>query len=84
MYGPLACGATVFFFDGAPSVPHWGRWWELVEKYKVTKLYTAPTALKMFMKEGPEYPKNMTSVPSDFWLALVNPLTQKLGIGFLM
>lgn len=56
VYGPLTCGATIFMFDGAPNTPNWGRWWELIEKYQVTKLYTAPTALKMFMKEGPEYP----------------------------
>jgi acetyl-CoA synthetase len=51
-YGPLANGATQVMYEGTPDSPHPGRWWELVEKYGVTILYTAPTAIRSFMKIG--------------------------------
>ncbi|QEV99322.1 acetate--CoA ligase [Microbacterium caowuchunii] len=51
-YGPLANGATQVMYEGTPDTPHPGRWWELVEKYGVTILYTAPTAIRSFMKIG--------------------------------
>lgn len=57
VYGPLANGATQLMYEGTPDTPHPGRWWELVEKYKVTILYTAPTAIRAFMKTGREYPQ---------------------------
>ncbi|MBK5238467.1 MAG: AMP-binding protein, partial [Actinomycetales bacterium] len=52
VYAPLANGATQLLFEGTPDSPHPGRWWELIEKYKVTILYTAPTAIRSFMKLG--------------------------------
>ena len=52
VYGPLANGATSVMWEGAPDYPHKGIWWELVEKYKVTILYCAPTAIRAFMKWG--------------------------------
>ncbi|WP_157009231.1 acetate--CoA ligase [Agromyces laixinhei] len=52
VYGPLANGATQVLYEGTPDTPHPGRWWELIEKYKVTILYTAPTAIRSFMKQG--------------------------------
>ncbi|MBT1001343.1 acetate--CoA ligase [Paenarthrobacter sp. DKR-5] len=55
-YGPLVNGATMLMYEGTPDSPHQGRWWELVEKYKVTILYTAPTAIRTFMKWGKEVP----------------------------
>ena len=55
-YGPLANGATQVVYEGTPDTPHQGRWWEIVEKYKVTILYTAPTAIRTFMKWGQEIP----------------------------
>ncbi len=55
-YGPLANGATQMLYEGTPDAPHPGRWWELVEKYGVTILYTAPTAIRSFMKLGREIP----------------------------
>ena len=55
-YGPLANGATQLIYEGTPDTPHQGRWWELVEKYGVTILYTAPTAIRTFMKWGAEIP----------------------------
>ena len=51
-YGPLANGATQVLYEGTPDTPHPARWWELVEKYGVTILYTAPTAIRSFMKIG--------------------------------
>ena len=56
VYGPLANGATSVMFEGAPDYPHKGIWWELVERYGVTILYTAPTAIRACMKWGAEHP----------------------------
>jgi acetyl-CoA synthetase len=56
VYGPLANGATQVIYEGTPDTPHRGRWWELVEKYGITILYTAPTAIRTFMKWGREFP----------------------------
>jgi acetyl-CoA synthetase len=55
-YGPLANGATQVMYEGTPDSPHQGRWWEIVQKYKVTILYTAPTAIRTFMKWGEQIP----------------------------
>lgn len=57
VYGPLANGTSVVMYEGTPDTPHPGRWWEIVEKYKVTILYTAPTAIRSFMKVGREHPQ---------------------------
>jgi acetyl-CoA synthetase len=56
VYGPLANGATQVIYEGTPDTPHRGRFWEIIEKYKVTQLYTAPTAIRTFMKWGEEIP----------------------------
>ena len=56
VYGPLANGATQLMYEGTPDAPHHGRWWELIEKYKVSILYTAPTAIRSFMKLGDDIP----------------------------
>jgi acetyl-CoA synthetase len=56
VYGPLANGATVLMYEGAPNHPHPGRFWELVQKHKVSIFYTAPTAIRAFMKWGDEHP----------------------------
>src|SRR5450432_435507 len=55
VYGPLANGATSVMWEGAPDYPHKGIWWEIVEKYKATILYCAPTAIRAFMKWGTEH-----------------------------
>jgi len=52
VYGPLANGATQVIYEGTPDTPDWGRWWSLIEKYGVTIFYTAPTAIRSFMKIG--------------------------------
>ncbi|HEY6140697.1 MAG TPA: acetate--CoA ligase, partial [Thermoanaerobaculia bacterium] len=57
VYGPLACGATVFVYEGAPDWPKQDRFWALIEKHKITILYTAPTAIRAFMKWGEQHPK---------------------------
>ena len=56
VYGPLANGATQIIYEGTPDSPHPGRWWEIIQKYKVSILYTAPTAIRSFMKGGREVP----------------------------
>ena len=56
VYGPLANGATVLMYEGAPDCPDRGRFWEICERYGVTILYTAPTAIRAFMKWGESWP----------------------------
>jgi len=56
VYGPLANGATSVMYEGTPDTPHKGRWWEIIQKYKVNILYCAPTAIRTFMKWGAEIP----------------------------
>ncbi|QSB14320.1 acetate--CoA ligase [Natronosporangium hydrolyticum] len=56
VYGPLANGATSVMYEGTPDTPHRGRFWELVQKYQISILYTAPTAIRTFAKWGDEIP----------------------------
>jgi acetyl-CoA synthetase len=56
VYGPLVNGATQVIYEGTPDTPHRGRWWEIVQKYGVSILYTAPTAIRTCMKWGEEIP----------------------------
>jgi len=56
VYGPLSNGATQVIYEGTPDTPHKGRWWEIVQKHKVSILYTAPTAIRTFMKWGADIP----------------------------
>ena len=62
VYGPLANGTTSLMYEGTPDTPHKGRWWEIVQEYKPTILYTAPTAIRTFMKWGAQ-------IPSEFDLS---------------
>ena len=55
VYGPLANGATTVMFEGVPSYPDFGRFWEIVEKHKVSQFYTAPTAIRALAKENLEF-----------------------------
>jgi acetyl-CoA synthetase len=57
VYGPLANGVTSVLYEGVPNFPDKDRFWEIIERYKVTQLYTAPTAIRTFMKWGEEYPE---------------------------
>ncbi|MCX6618429.1 MAG: acetate--CoA ligase [Acidobacteria bacterium] len=55
VYGPLANGATVFMYEGSPDWPDKSRWWEIIEKYRISILYTAPTAIRSFMGWGEQH-----------------------------
>ena len=57
VYGPLILGATSVMYEGAPTYPKPDRWWEMIERHKVTVFYTAPTAIRMFMRLGEEWPQ---------------------------
>jgi acetyl-CoA synthetase len=57
VYGPLAAGATVLLYEGAPDWPRKDRFWDIIERHKVSVFYTAPTAIRAFMKWGEELPK---------------------------
>jgi acetyl-CoA synthetase len=56
VYGPLANGVTQVMYEGTPDTPHKGRWWQIIEQHGVTIFYTAPTAIRTFMKWGAEIP----------------------------
>ena len=58
VYGPLANATTGIMYEGAPDTPAWDRWWQIVEDYKVSILYCAPTAIRSFMKQGIDWPRN--------------------------
>src|SRR5687767_2060232 len=64
VYGPLANGATVIMYEGAPDWPDRGRFWQIIEKYGVTIFYTAPTAIRAFMRWGTDWPakSNLSSL----------------------
>jgi acetyl-CoA synthetase len=64
VYGPLCNGTTSVLYEGTPDFPDKDRWWDIVERYKVTVLYTAPTAIRSHMKWGPEYAErhDLTSI----------------------
>lgn len=56
-YGPLLNGVTSVMYEGSPDAPDYGRMWAITEKHKITQLYTAPTAIRMFIKWGDEWPE---------------------------
>jgi len=58
VYAPLINGVTSFIYEGPPNFPDEGIWWKLIEKYKITKFYTTPTAIRALMKTGDEAPKS--------------------------
>jgi len=64
VYAPLSHGAAIVLYEGAPDYPTLERWWEIIETYGVTILYTSPTAIRMFMQHGPEWPgrRDLTSL----------------------
>jgi acetyl-CoA synthetase len=57
VYGPLANGATSLMYEGAPNWPEWDRFWRMVDKYQVNVFYTAPTAIRAFIKAGEQWPR---------------------------
>ena len=56
VYGPLANATTGILYEGSPDTPAWDRWWQIIEDYKVSILYCAPTAIRAFMKQGDAHP----------------------------
>jgi acetyl-CoA synthetase len=56
VYGPLAAGATTVIYEGAPDFPQPDRWWRLIEKYRINMLYTSPTAIRAFIRQGDQWP----------------------------
>jgi len=67
VYGPLANGATSVMYEGTPDTPNRGRWWEIANKYKVSILYCAPTAIRTFMKWGEEIPAKYDRYIKTYW-----------------
>ena len=57
VYGPLAMGATTIMYEGVPTFPDVGRWWNMIEEHRVNQFYTAPTAIRLLHKEGADEPK---------------------------
>jgi len=57
VYGPLSAGATVLMYEGAPDYPQYDRWWQIVEKYRVSILYTSPTAIRALLRQGDRWPE---------------------------
>ncbi len=57
VYGPLVLGCTSIMYEGSPDYPDFGRWYKIIEDNKITVLYTAPTAIRMLMKQGTEWPE---------------------------
>jgi acetyl-CoA synthetase len=55
VYGPLSNGVTCLMYEGAPNFPDWGRFWQIIDKHRATVLYTAPTAIRAFMRAGDEW-----------------------------
>ena len=70
VYGPMANGVTQVMYEGTPDTPHKGRWWEIIQDKKVTQFYTAPTAIRTFMKWGEQ-------IPAKFDLTL--PAAARIG-----
>jgi len=70
VYGPLLAGMTTIFYEGLPTRPDAGVWWSIVEKYKVTHMFSAPTAVRVLKKQDPEYlTKYDLSTLKALWLA---------------
>ena len=64
VYGPLSTGATVYMYEGAPDFPDFGRFWRCIEREKISIFYTAPTAIRAFMRQGDHWPEksNLSSL----------------------
>jgi acetyl-CoA synthetase len=58
VYGPLAAGATSVIYEGAPDFPHFDRWWNIVEKHRVSIFYTSPTAIRALIRQGDQWPNS--------------------------
>ena len=81
VYGPLLCGATTFMYEGAPTYPYPNRWWQLVEKYGITILYTAPTAIRGLMRFGESWPNRHDLRPCGCSARSASRSTPRRGSG---
>jgi acetyl-CoA synthetase len=81
VYGPLANGATVVMYEGAPDFPHKDRFWDIVERYGVTIFYTAPTAIRAFMRGAPSGSRSTISRRCGCWDRSASRSTRKRGCG---
>ena len=82
VYGPLLNGATILTAEGKPDYPNPGRWWDLIERYGVSIFYTTPTAIRLLMRYGEDWPKKLDLSTLRSWAAWVNRSTRKHGSGF--
>ena len=81
VYAPLSLGITAFLFEGTPDYPAQDRWWDMIERHGITILYGTPTAVRMFMKFGEQWPNKHNLSSLRILAPSANPLTQKHGNG---
>ncbi len=82
VYGPLTAGVTGFMYEGSPDTPQQDRWWQMVEKYKISILYTAPTAIRTFIKWGDEWiDKHDRRAACGCWAPWAKASTPRPGCG---
>ena len=82
VYGPLANGTTSLMYEGTPDTPHKGRWWEIIQEYKATIFYTAPTAIRTFMKWGSQIPKEFDLSSLRLLLSVGEPINPEAYIWY--
>ena len=80
VYGPLCAGATSVLYEGAPDYPQWDRWWEIIERHKVSILYTSPTAIRAFIRQGEELPKSHDLSSLRLLGSVGSPSTRRLAL----
>jgi acyl-coenzyme A synthetase/AMP-(fatty) acid ligase len=81
VYGPLANGATTLMFEGVPTYPDAGRFWEVCEKHKVNQFYTAPTAIRALMGQATSSSRNTISPACACWARSASRSTPRPGTG---
>ena len=84
IYGPLLAGASSIMFEGVPTYPDAGRFWDIIDKYQVNLFYTAPTAIRTLQAKGLEYIKPYKLDTLKVLEPSENRLMKKLGIGIMM
>jgi acetyl-CoA synthetase len=82
VYAPLAHGAAIVLYEGAPDYPGVDRWWSIIEKYGVTIFYTSPTAIRMFMRYGREWPKKHDLSSLDLLGSVGEPINPEAWLWF--
>jgi acetyl-CoA synthetase len=81
VYGPLANGATTVMYEGTPDFPDKDRFWRIIERHGITICYTAPTAIRTFMRWGEQYPDRCDLGASACWGRWASPSTPRPGSG---